>query len=132
MKLMKNKHYLQQKFSRKVLVPQTTADFTLMVSKSYVPFTCKFPIVMYFVLILHWRCRSKPNFYVLVTTKLVKNFVQVSDFSLQYSWKNSKKSVILTILSKKVTHNILVYRQVQIIVAIICVLYISYVKEYKE
>ena len=34
--------------------------------------------------------------------------------------------------SKKVTHNILVYRQVQIIVAVTCVLYISYVTEYKE
>ena len=28
MKLMKNKKYLQQKFSRKLLVPVTTADFT--------------------------------------------------------------------------------------------------------
>ena len=34
--------------------------------------------------------------------------------------------------SKKVTHNVLVYRQVQIIVAVTCVLYISYVIEYKE
>ena len=34
--------------------------------------------------------------------------------------------------SKKVTHNILVYMQVQIIVAVTCVLYISYVIEYKE
>ena len=33
---------------------------------------------------------------------------------------------------KKVMHNILVYRQVQIIVAITCVLYISYVIESKE
>ena len=63
MKLMKNKKYLQQKFSRKVLVPQTTADFTSRVSKSYVPFTCKFPMVMHFVPILHRRCRSKNNFY---------------------------------------------------------------------
>ena len=36
------------------------------------------------------------------------------------------------ILSKKVTHNILVHRQVQIIVGATCVLYISYVIEYKE
>ena len=36
------------------------------------------------------------------------------------------------ILFKKVTHNILVYRQVQIIVAVTCVLYISYIIEYKE
>ena len=35
-------------------------------------------------------------------------------------------------LQKKVTHNILVYRQVQIIVAVTCILYISYVIEYKE
>ena len=33
---------------------------------------------------------------------------------------------------KKVTHNILVDRQVQLIVAVTCVLYISYVIEYKE
>ena len=56
MKLMKNKKYSQQKFSRKVLVPQTTADFTLRFSKSYVPFTCKFPMVMHFVPIAHRRC----------------------------------------------------------------------------
>ena len=43
MKLMKNQQYLEQKFSREVLVPQTTADFTSRVSKSYVPFTCKIP-----------------------------------------------------------------------------------------
>ena len=71
MKLIKNKKYLQQKFSRKVLVPQTTADFTSGVSKSYVPFTWNLPMVMHFVLILHRRCRPIPNFYVLVTTKLV-------------------------------------------------------------
>ena len=34
--------------------------------------------------------------------------------------------------SKKVTHNILVYGQVQIIVAFTSVLYISYVIEYKN
>ena len=64
MKLMKNKKCLQHKFSRMVLVLQTTADFTLRVSKSYVPFTCKFPMVMHFVPILHKLCRSKTNFYV--------------------------------------------------------------------
>ena len=41
MKLMKNKQFLNQKFSRKVLVPLTTVDFTSRISKSYVPFTCK-------------------------------------------------------------------------------------------
>ena len=34
--------------------------------------------------------------------------------------------------SKTVTHNVLVYRQVQIIVVVTCVLCISYVIEYKE
>ena len=53
MKLMKNKKYLKKKFSRKVLVPETTDDFTSRDSKSYVPFTCKFPMVMLFVPILH-------------------------------------------------------------------------------
>ena len=95
MKLMENKKYLQQKFSGKILVPQITAEFMSKVRKSYVPFTCKFPMVMHFVPIPHMRCRSKTNFYIfLITTKLVKNFVQLSDFSLQYSWRNSKKSVI--------------------------------------
>ena len=62
---MKNKKYLQRKFSQKVLVPQTTANFMSRVSKSNAPFTCYFPMVMHFVLILHRKCRSKPNFYVL-------------------------------------------------------------------
>ena len=53
MKMMKNKKYLQQKCSRNVLVPETSADFTSRVSKSYVPFTCKFPMVMHLVPILH-------------------------------------------------------------------------------
>ena len=74
MKLIKNKKYLQQKFSRKVLVPQTTADFTLRVSKSYVPFTCKFPMVMHFVPILHRCCRSKTNFYVFSYDKTSLKF----------------------------------------------------------
>ena len=74
MKLIKNKKYLQQKFSRKVLVPQTTADFTSRVSKSYVPFTCKFPMVMHSVPILHRRCRSKTNFYVFSYDKIGLKF----------------------------------------------------------
>ena len=50
MEPMKNEKYMQQKFSRKVLVPKTTADFTLRVSKIYVPFTCKSPMVIVFVI----------------------------------------------------------------------------------
>ena len=74
MKLMKNKKFLQQKNSRKILVPQITADFTLRVSKSYVPFTCKFPMVMHFVPILYRRCRSKTNFYVFSYDKTSLKF----------------------------------------------------------
>ena len=71
---MKNIKYLQQKFSRKGLVPQTTLDFTSRVSKSYVPFTCKFPMIMHFVPILHRRCRSKTNFYVFSYDKISLKF----------------------------------------------------------
>ena len=53
---MKNKKYLQQTFSRKVLVSQTTANFTSRGSKSYVTFTFKFPMLMNFLLILHRCC----------------------------------------------------------------------------
>ena len=74
MKLMKNKKYLQHKNSQKVLVPQTTVDFTLRVSESYVPFKCKFPMAMYFALILHRRCRSKTNFYVFSYDKISLQF----------------------------------------------------------
>ena len=73
-KLMKNTKYLQQKFSRKVFVTKTTADFTSRVSKSYVPFTCKFPMVMNFVPILHKRCRSKTNIYVFSYDKISLKF----------------------------------------------------------
>ena len=74
MKLMKNKNYLQQNFSRKVLVLQTTANFTSRVSKSFIPFTCEFPVVMYFVPILHKCCRSKTNFYVFSYDKTSLKF----------------------------------------------------------
>ena len=74
MKLTKNKKYLQQKFSQKVLALQTTADFKTRVSKSYVPFTCKFPMVMHFVSILHRYCRSKTNFYVFSYDKTSLKF----------------------------------------------------------
>ena len=74
MKLMKNKIYLQQNFSRNVLVPETTADFTSRVSKSYVPFTCKFPMVMHFVSILPGWCRLKTDFYVFSYEKTSLKF----------------------------------------------------------
>ena len=57
-KLIKNEKYLQEKFSLKVLVPETTADFTLRVDKSYVPSTCKSSnMFTHFVLILHKHCK---------------------------------------------------------------------------
>ena len=65
---------MQQKLSWKAFVLQTTVDFTSRVSKSYVPFRCKFPMVMYFVPILHKRCRSKTNFYVLSYDKTSLKF----------------------------------------------------------
>ena len=46
---------------------------------------------MHFVLILHKRCVSQTNFYVFSYDKTSLNFVQVSDFSLQYSLRKSKK-----------------------------------------
>ena len=45
MKLMLNKKYLQQNFSRKVFAHDSSTNFMLMVSKSYVPLTCKFTLV---------------------------------------------------------------------------------------
>ena len=64
MKLMINKQLWQFFFLWKAFVRETTRDFVLRVNKSYVPFTCKFPMVMHFVLILHKCCRSENNFYV--------------------------------------------------------------------
>ena len=43
MKLMKNKKYLQQKNSWKVLVPQTTANFTFGAGKELCPFYMLIP-----------------------------------------------------------------------------------------
>ena len=94
MKLMKNKKYLQQKFSRKVLVPQTTADFTSRVSSQqefHVPFTRKFPMVMNFVQTLHRRCRSKTNFYVFSYDKISLKFCASLRFFLAVFMEKIKK-----------------------------------------
>ena len=80
----------QQKFSWKVLVRESKTDFMLRVSKSYVPFTCKFSMVMQFVPILHKRCRSITNFYIFSYDKTSLKFCESLRFSLQYSWRNSK------------------------------------------
>ena len=68
-------------------------SFLSRVSKSSVPFTCKFAMVMHFVLILPKWYGSRNNFYVLVTPNLVDNSVKVSDFSSQYSRRNSWKNI---------------------------------------
>ena len=68
------KNICSKNFHERYLYTQTTADFTSRVSKSYVPFTCKFPIVMHFVPILHKRCRSKTNFYVFSYDKTSLKF----------------------------------------------------------
>ena len=96
MKLIKIKKYLQQKISRKVLVPQTTADFTSRVSKSYVPFTCKFPMVMHFVPILHRGCRSKTNFYVFSYDKISLKFRASFRFFLAVFMKKFPKICFLS------------------------------------
>ena len=84
------KRNFQQKFLLKILLHKTITDFTAKVSNSYT-FTCKFPKVMHFVLVLHKCCESENNSYVLVATKLlvVKSSEKVSDCSSQYSRRNS-------------------------------------------
>ena len=94
-KLTKNKKYLQQKFSRKVLVPQTTANLTSRVSKSNVPFTCKSPMVMHFVPILHRRRRSKTNFYVFSYGKTSLKFCESFRFFLAIFMANLEVVAIL-------------------------------------
>ena len=101
MKLMKNKKYLQGKFSQKVLVTQTTADFTSRVSKSYVPFTCKFPKVMHFVPILHRCYRSKTNFYVYIYDKTSLKFcASFRIFLAVFMEKFKKKNCYLSYVRK--------------------------------
>ena len=94
MKLMKSKKYLQQKFSQKVLVPQTTVNFTSSVSKSYVPFTCKFPMVMHFVPILHSCFSSKTNFYVFSYDNKFKILCKSFRFFLVAFMEKLKKFLI--------------------------------------
>ena len=103
MKLMKNKKYLQQTFSRKVLVPQTTADFTSRVSKSYVPFTCKFPMVMHSVPIIHRRCRSKTNFYVFSYDKISLKFCESFRFFLAVFMEKFPKIRYLSYVRREIS-----------------------------
>ena len=54
-----------------------------MVSKSYVPFTCKFPMVIHSVPFHHKRCRSKTNFYVFSYDKISLKFCASFRFFLE-------------------------------------------------
>ena len=109
MKLIKNKKYLQQKFSRKVFVPQTTADFTSRVSKSYVPFTYKFPMVMHFVPIFHRRCRSKINFYVFSYHKISLKFCASFRFFLRVFKEKFSKICYLSYVRRGIS-SVVTYR----------------------
>ena len=102
MKLMKNKKYLQQKFSRKVLLPQTTADFTSRVSKSYVPFTCKFPMVMNFMQTLLRRSRSKTNFYVFSYDKISLKLCESFRFFLEVFMEKIQKIRYLSYVRRRI------------------------------
>ena len=90
-KLMQNKKYSQQNISRMVLVPQITTDFTSRVSKSYVPFTCKFPMVIHFVPILPRCCRSKTNCYCFSYDKTSLKFCVSFRFFLAVFKEKIKK-----------------------------------------
>ena len=85
---MKTKIIFNKKVHEKVFVLETETDFTFRVSKSYVTFTCKFPMVKHILclglarvyvsftckfpmVMLPKGCRSNTIFYVLDTTKLV-------------------------------------------------------------
>ena len=60
MKLMNSKkNYLQNKCSIKVLVRETTTDFSLRLSKTYITFTCKFPMIMHKVLVFTHAAAQK-------------------------------------------------------------------------
>ena len=85
MKLMKSKKYLEQKFSRK------TADCTLRVSKSYIPFICVFSI---WLCILDWFFTSAACDFLKVFTEKFQNIEplnyvkgRVAFFCCKYSLK---------------------------------------------
>ena len=101
MKLTKNKEYLQQKISRNVLVPETAVDFTPRVSKSYVPFTCKFPMVMHLVPILPRWCRSKTNFYVFSYNKACLKFCASFRFFLAVFMEKYQKNPLSELCEKR-------------------------------
>ena len=101
MKLINNNKYLQRNISQKVLESQTTADFTSRVSKSYVPFTCKFPMVMHFVPILHQRCRSKTNFYVFIYDKTSLKFCASFIIFLAVFMEKLKKKLLSELREKR-------------------------------
>ena len=102
---------MQQNFSRKVLVPQTTVDYTSRFSKSYVPFTCKFPMVTHFVQILHRCCRSKTNFYVFSYDKTSLNFLASFRFFHAVFMEKFQKIRYLNYVRRGIRLNIVHYAQ---------------------
>ena len=103
MNLMKNKKYLQQQFSWKVLISQTTVDFTMGVNKSYVPFTCKFPMVMHFVSILHRDSRSKTDFHIFSYDKTSSKFCASFRFFLAVFMEKFQKIWYLNYVRRGMT-----------------------------
>ena len=91
MKLMKNKKIFAVKVFTKGTCTPNYSRFYVEVSKSYVPFTCKFPMVMHFVPILHRRCRSKTNFHVLSYDKIILKFCASLRFFLAVFMEKLKK-----------------------------------------
>ena len=94
---------MQQKFSRQVVVPQITAAFMSRISKSYVPFTCKFPMVMHFLPILHRRCRSKTNFYVFNYDKINLKFCAIFTFFIAVFMEKFTKMNYLSYVRREIS-----------------------------
>ena len=85
-------------FLMKGICTRNYKGFCVAVNKSYVPFTCKFPMVMHFVLILHKCCRSENNFYVsnydLTSSKYCKSSsLEFSIFTEKFTKIGLKKYV---------------------------------------
>ena len=62
--------------------------------RGYVPFTCKFPMVMHFVPILHRCCRSKTNFYVFSYDKISLKFCASLRFFLAVFMEKFQKNLL--------------------------------------
>ena len=83
----------ERSLNRRQSSKESTNQPTSRVSKSYVPFTCKFTMVMHFVpnRILHRRCRSKTNFYYFNYDKTSLKFCASFRFFLAVFMAKLKK-----------------------------------------